>query len=162
MLNTAFFYILYIHINIFAYTAQVKAVNLSNSCGDIAHGEGPLRLNVTLSSNLPALNQHQLLQADLQVNFSLIPTIPNTENQGIDSIMHTTDISDAFHNQWTGGGSVQLDVSRAAVPEHVKERIMRDNERFRAQVKLVFNGVTAAEWSPVCESPIFQPCIDSE
>ena len=137
-------------------------MELFNSCGDIAHGEGPLRLNVTLSSNLPALTQHQHLQAELRVNFSLIPKIPNTDNQGIDSIMHTTDISDTFHNQWTGGRSVQPEVNRAAVPEHVKERIMRGKERFRAQVKLVFNGVTAAEWSPVCESPIFQPCLSSE
>ena len=137
-------------------------MKLSNGCGDIAHGEGSIRLNIMLSSNIPALNQHQMLQAELRVNFSLIPKIPNTENQGIDSIMHTIDISDAFHNQWTGGRSVQLEVNRAAVPEHVKERIMGGKERFRAQVKLVFNGVTAAEWSPVCESPIFQPCLNSE
>ena len=72
---------------------------------------------------------------------------------------HVINISDA---QWIGGRSVLLEVDRAAVPGSVMQKIMRDNGRFRAQVKLVFNGVTAAEWSPVCESPIFQPCLESK
>ena len=140
----------------------MEKAELSNGCGDIAHGEGRLRLNVTLSSSLPALSETPLLQAELLVNFTLIPKIPNTENQRTDSIMHKINISNAFYNQWTGGRGVQLEVDRVAVPGQVMQRIMNNRERFRAQVKLVFNGVTAAEWSPVCESPIFQPCLNSE
>ena len=156
MLNIASFIQL-----VLLYTAQVEAVELSNRCGDIAHGEGPLRLNITLSSHFPALSHQQLL-AELRVNFTLIPTIPNTEDSDIDSIMDTTDITEAFNTQWRGGRSVQLDVRRTAVPSRVMERITGGSERFRAQVKLVLNGVTAAEWSPVCESPIFQSCLNSE
>ena len=137
-------------------------MELANGCGDIAYGEGPLLFNVTLSSNLPALNENPSLQAELQVNFSRIPAIPNTGIEITDSTIHTIDISNAFHNQWSGSRSVQLEVDRAAVPEPVMKRIMMDKNRFRAQVKLVFDGVTAAEWSPACESPIFQPCLKSK
>ena len=135
-------------------------MELSNSCGDITHGEGPLRFNMTLSSDFPALSQQLTdpLQVQLQLNFSLIPKIPT---QRIDSSM-IVDISSTLLNQWTGGRSVQLEVGRAALPRQVVERIMSSNERLRTQVKLIFNGVTAAEWSPICESPIFQPCLPSE
>ena len=77
-------------------------------------------------------------------------------------MIHIIDISDTSNNQWTGGRSVQLEVSRVAVLGQVMARIMNSGERFRAQVKLVFNGATATEWSLVCESPIFQPCLNSE
>ena len=121
----------------------MKVAELSNDCNDITHGEGPLHFILTLSSEFPALSQLQfsdLLHIQLQLNFSLIPKILN---QGTDYIIHTTDIS--ILNNWTGGKSVQLEIERAAVPGQVMQRIMSSHERFRAQVKLVFNGVTAAE-----------------
>ena len=137
-------------------------MELTNSCGDIEQGDGPLNFNVTLSSVLPALNQHhQLLQAELQVNFSHIPRIPDTEDRGNASTTYAIDISNVINNRRTGGNSILLQVNRAAVPEQIKNRI-KSGDRFRAQVKLVLNGVTAAEWSPVCQSPIFQSCINSE
>ena len=136
-------------------------MELYNSCSDVAFGDGPLNFNLTLSSYFPALSQHQFsdpLQVQLRFNWSLIPTIPN---QRIDSII--ADISNTLHARWTDGRSILLAIDRAAVPQQVMERIRSDDkERFRAQVKLVFNGVTAGEWSPICESPIFQPCLDSE
>ena len=136
-------------------------VELSNSCDDIAFGEDPLYFNLTLSSHLLSLTQQQFsdsLQAQLRLNFSIIPKIPN---QRTDFFIHTTDISTL--SECSGDRSVQLVVDQAAaVPGEVMERITGGNERFRAQVKLVLNGVTAAEWSPVCESPIFQSCLNSE
>ena len=135
-------------------------MELSNSCGDIEQGDGPLNFNTTMSSVLPVLDQHhRLLAAELQVNFSHIPRIPDTEDRGNAST--TIDISDIINSQGTGGKSILLRVNRAAVPEQIKNRI-KSGDRFRAQVKLVLNGVTAAEWSPVCQSPIFQSCINSE
>jgi molybdopterin/thiamine biosynthesis adenylyltransferase len=77
-------------------------------------------------------------------------------------MIHTVDISDAFYRrQWIGGRSVQLQVNRAAVLGETMGRINKIDgagERFRAQAKVVISGETAAEWSPVCASPIFQDC----
>ena len=137
-------------------------MELTNSCGDIEQGDGPLNFNVALSSVLPALDQHhQLLQAELVVNFSHILRIPDTEDHGNASTTYAINISDIINSRRTGGKSILLQVNRAAVPEQIKNRI-KSGDRFRAQVKLVLNGVTAAEWSPVCQSPIFQSCINSE
>ena len=146
-----------------AFTANVQKMELSNSCSDVPNGDGPLNFNLTLSSDFPALSQYQFsdqLQAQLKLNFSLIPKIPN---QRIDSINIMVNISSTPHTQWTGGRNIQLAIDRAEVPEQVMERIKsNDKERFRAQAKLVFNRVTAGEWSPICESSILQPCLDSE
>ena len=138
-------------------------MELTNSCGDIEQGDGPLNFNVTLSSVLPVLDQHhQLLAAELQVNFSHIPRIPDTEDRGNASTTYAIiDISDIINSRRTGDKNILLQVNRAAVPEQIKNRI-KSGDRFRAQMKLVLNGVTAAEWSPVCQSPIFQSCITSE
>ena len=142
-------------------------MELSNSCSDVPNGDGPLNFILTLSSDFPALSQYQFsdqLQVQLKLNFSLIPNPnPKIPNQRIDSINTMVNISNTLHTQWTGGRSIQLAIDRAAVPQQVKERIRSDDkERFRAQVKLVFKGVTAGEWSPICESSILQPCLDSE
>ena len=116
------------------FTAQVKKVELSNGCGDSTYDEQGLHFNLPLSSNL---HQCQNLQADIHVNFSLIPNIPNNEIWRTNFIIHTIDISNIlFHSQWTGGRSVQLNISRVAVPGCVMERIMSSRERFRVQVKL--------------------------
>ena len=135
-------------------------MELSNSCDDVTHGEGPLYLILTLSSPLPFLTQQQFsdsLQLQLLLNFSIIPRIPN---QRTDTIIHSVDISTL--SEWSDSRTVQLEIDRTAIPVEVMERIKSGRERFRAQMKLVLNEVTAAEWSPVCQSPIFQPCINSE
>ena len=146
------------------FTANVQKMELSNSCSDVPNGDGPLNFNLTLSSDFPALSQYQFsdqLQVQLKLNFSLIPNPnPKIPNQRIDSINNMVDISNTLHTKWTGGKSIQLAIDKVAVLQQVMERIR--SERFRAQVKLVFNGVTAGEWSPICESPIFQPCLNSE
>ena len=97
----------------------------------------------------------------MQLNFSHIPNIPN---HGTDSTIHTVDISNTLHtpSPWTGGSSIQLAVDREAIPLEVMERIKRRNERFRTQIKLVFDGISSSEWSPICESPIFQPCLSGK
>ena len=148
----------------FIYTAQVEKMQLLNSCEHVTYADSPLNINLTLSSALPEFSQPftDPLSIQLRLNLSLVPKIPN---QGIDSIRtitHAVDISDEFLSQWRGGRSIQLQVDRTAVPREAMRRIRSGGERFRAQVKLVFDEVTAAEWSPVCESPIFQPCLDRE
>lgn len=135
-------------------------MQLLNSCGHNAHADS-LDINLILSSALPEFSQPftDPLLIQLQLNLSLIPKIPS---QGTDSMTHEVNITDEFLRQWRGGRSIQLQVDRAAVLGKAMSRIGIRGERFRAQVKLVFDGETAAEWSPVCESPIFQPCFDSE
>ena len=143
----------------FLVLALLELVELSNSCGDVTHGEGPLYLILTLSSPLPFLTQQQFsgsLQLQLLLNFSIIPRI---SNQRTDTIIHSVDISTL--SEWSYSRTVQLEIDRTAIPVEVMERIKSGRERFRAQMKLVLNEVTAAEWSPVCQSPIFQPCINS-
>lgn len=140
-------------------------MQLLNSCEHVTYADSPLNINLTLSSALPEFSQPftDPLSIQLLLNLSLIPKIPS---QGIDSIRtitHEVDIlSDEFLSQWRGGKSVQLRVDKTAILGDAMSRIMSRRERFRAQVKLAFNEVTAAEWSPVCESPIFQPCLDRE
>ena len=140
----------------------MQEVEVSNGCGDVTHGEGPLWFNLTLPPNFPPLSQLQFSeQLFMQVNFSHIPKFPNHET---DSTIHNVDISNTLHtpSKWTSGRSIQLAIDREAVPLEVMEGIKRRNERFRTQIKLVFNEISSSEWSPLCESPIFQPCLSSK
>ncbi len=140
-------------------------MQLLSSCGHVAQGEGPLNISLTLSSDLSHL-RHDLLPIQLWLNLSLIPKIPSQGTDSMnDSMIHRVDISDAFHrNRWTSGRTIQLQVNRAAVLGEAMGRIKNIHapERFRAQAKVVISGETAAEWSPVCASPIFQSCHTSE
>ena len=86
------------------------------TCG-LWQGDGPLNFNITLSSVLPALDQHYQLQAELLVNFSHIPRIPNTEDCRNASTTYAIDISDGINSHRTGGKSILLQVNRAAVSE---------------------------------------------
>ena len=135
---------------------QVQKVEIANSCEDVAYEDGPL--NFKLLSNFPvALSQDQFsdfLQIQLKLNWSLIP---DSLNQTVDWNITEVYIS---NTQWNG--SVCVDIERAhAVPQNVMNGL-KTGKRFRVQTKLIFNGVAAAEWSPICESPIFQPCVQSK
>ena len=137
-------------------------MQLLNSCEHVTYADNPLDINLTISSALPEFSQPftDPLSIQLRLNLSLIPKIPS---QGIDSMTHEVDISNEFLSQWRGGRSIQLHVDKKAVlRDSAMSRIKSHGARFRAQVKLVFDEVTAAEWSPVCESPILQPCLDRE
>ena len=141
-------------------------MELFNSCDDIIYGYGPFNFNLTLFSDFPALSQYQFsdqLQVQLKLNFSHISKIPNQRTNSIDHNIIIVDISNTLHTQWTGGKSIQLAIDREEVPEQIMERIRSDDkEIFTAQVKLIFNGLTAGEWSLISESPIFSPCIERE
>lgn len=153
----------------FIPTAQLQQVDLINGCRDVSHGEGQLNFLVNLSSTffseLSLLQLRETLRAQLVLNWSQLPERPD---EGMTYTNVTTiDVSDILRRQFMeeGGGRrdvvFQLAVDRkTAVPAFVLREVSASSEkRFRVQAKLSLNGTTAAEWSPECESPIFQPCL---
>ena len=137
-------------------------MTITNSCSDIAYGEGPLNFRLTLPADFPVeqLQQYRhsiLLQ--LMLNWTTFLDVPTLGGDLVDRT-RLINISNLLQNHWNGNTLIDLSVNRnAAVPSHVTNEVRMANMRYRVQAKLIFNGTMAAEWSPECESPIYQPCL---
>ena len=146
----------------FPHAAKLQQVTIENSCGDIAYGEGKLNFHLTLPADFKAPLLHKYIHSirvQLMLNWTTFSDVPTL---GVDSAGSTQviDISDLIKNYWNGSTLIDVPVNRnAAVPGHVTSGVRTANMRYRVQAKLIFNETMAAEWSPECESPIYQPCL---
>lgn len=141
------------------YAARLQKVNITNGCDDITHSGGQLHFRLTLPANFPAELLHNyihLIQVQLLLNWT---TFPDAEN---DSAVETPriDVSNFFKNHWNGDRFIDLLVSKTLdVPSVVTNGVRTANKRYRVLAKLIFNGTMAVEWSPECESPLYQGCL---
>ena len=93
----------------------------------------------------------------LELNWT---TFSDTEEDSTVGTKKIIDVSNLFENHWNGDRFIELSVDRnLTVPSHVTNGVRTTNMRYRVQAKLIFNGTTAVEWSPECDSPLYQHCL---
>ena len=116
--------------------------------------------DLMLNNRYPSLSLHSH-SLRVQLEFIWTSVTEKLRRQNTTSISTVVDVSpDSLGTDWTGKRRISLAVDRSqAVPSHVATSIRNQAARFRVQIRVVLNGTTASDWSPECQSPIYQTCL---